>query len=204
MLTAQDLRRIRWGLVAALLMIAIGVAAVLASDRWLKSQQEAYRSANLRYNELDTMLRRARNEETEIKQKIARFAELRARGIVGPEQRLVWVERIRQLRGSLKLHDLQYEFAPQRTVDAATAPGSSGSFDFLVSTMRLDMQLLHEGDLLGFLDAMRTSAPAFVRARECRIQRAAAVEDNGMAAQPQLKADCLVDWITIHERKPNA
>lgn len=185
-------------------MIVVGVAAVLASNQRLRKQLDAYHATVATDKDIEAKLRRARDEEAEIKQKIAKFAELQARGIIGPEQRLLWVERIRQLRDGLKLFDLQYEIAPQRALDVATAPGSSGSFDFLASTMRLEMQLLHEGDLLGFIDKLRASVPAFVRVRECRMVRTETVTEDGAAARPELKADCLLDWITIDERAPNA
>jgi hypothetical protein len=205
MMTAQEFNRIRWGLVAALAMAAIGAALVVASSQWLHAQAEAYRSASAERRDVEGKLRRARSEEAEIRQTIARFEELQTSGIVGLEQRLIWVERVRQLREALRLYDVQYEIAPQRALDLSIAPGGAPGFEFLTSSMRLQLDLLHEGDLLAFLDELKRSVPAHIRVRQCAISRApAGAAAPAVAVKPQLRADCTIDWITISERKPNA
>jgi hypothetical protein len=142
---------------------------------------------------------RARDEQAEISAKIGRFGELAAAGIVGEERRLEWVERIREIRSVRRLYDLQYEIAPQRPLDANAAPGNSGSFEFMSSTMRLQLDLLHEQDLIHFLDDLEHSVSAFVRPERCSVERSGAAGPAGSIAL--LKAECTLDWITIRERK---
>jgi len=202
-MSAEDFKRIRWSLLLALVMIAIGIAAVLYARQATLQQRGETQAAQARLGEVRSKLARARDEEAEIKSKIGRFDTLVAGGILGAEQRLEWVERIKDIRAARGLYDVQYEIAPQRPLDPTIAPGSSGNFEFMSSSMRLQMDLLHEEDLLHFLGDLRGTVHAYVRAQRCTIERIAqgpAARDSGA----QLKADCVLDWITIQQRKSGA
>ena len=59
----------------------------------------------------------AQAEELEIAQKIDRYRQLAARGAIGAENRLAWVELIRDTRSRHRLGALDYEFSPQRPLD---------------------------------------------------------------------------------------
>lgn len=198
LISKDDFRRIRLSLALALVMIAAGGAIAFGSTRLLETERKANREALSKRNEIQGKLSRARDEEQEIKQKIARFNALQARGIIGEEHRLDWVEQIRQIRNARKLFDIQYEIAPQRPLDGA---GAGGGYDFFVSTMRLQMPLLHEEDLLNFLSDLRNSARAYIRPRDCKVERFPKGPSERGGAMPQLKAECSIDWITIREKK---
>jgi hypothetical protein len=173
-------------------MIAAGVGISWLADQQVRSYAQTKISATRQLNEYESKLKLVRAEEAEIKQKSALYSNLRARGIIGEEQRLDWVELIKEIKESRKLLDVQYEFSPQQALEA---PALSG-FSFKSSPMKLQMKLLHEGDLLNFISDLRKHAKAYVRVRSCnvvRIQRAAA--PAGDAAL--LLADCQLDWITI-------
>ncbi|MBE7424320.1 MAG: hypothetical protein DPW12_14905 [Rhodocyclaceae bacterium] len=200
--TKDDFRRIQFSLAAAILMAAVGGAAVYAAMELHKAETKNRAVAQSKRSESHGRLARARDEEQEIKQKIARYNALSGRGIFGEERRLDWVERVRAIRSGRKLYDIQYEIAPQQALDPAVAPIASANYDFLSSTMQLRMKLLHEGDLLNFLADLREQAPAYIRARRCDVERL----PKGAVAQseavpPQLGAECAIDWITIRERK---
>ncbi len=199
MITPQDLKRVRWSILAALLMVAAGGAALYATHQATLQARAAANKAEAKQQEAHNKLMRARDEQAEITAKIGRFGDLAADGIVGEERRLEWVERIREIRAARRLFDLQYEIAPQRPLDAAAAPGSSGSFEFLSSTMRLQMDLLHELDLIHFLDDLEHSVSAVVRPERCIVERTGNSGPSGTGAL--LRAECTLDWITIRERK---
>jgi len=71
-----------------------------------------------------------------------------------------------------------------------------GTVDFFASTMRVDLALLHEGDLFAFLWAMRASGKAYYAVRRCAILRTGQSAAVASLA-PRLRADCQIDLITI-------
>lgn len=197
MIRPSALRRLRLPLVGALAMAALGAGLAYSLMSWHRDENRLKHQADATRSEIRQRLARAREEEAEIKTKIDRFNELAARGVIGDEHRLDWVETLRAVRENRRLYDLAYELAPQAALDAITAPGSSGSFEFYSSRMRLSLPLLHEGDLINLLVDVKSSASAYVRPRRCVMERTRSNDVNGA----ELRADCDIDWITIRDRQ---
>lgn len=201
-ITLQDLRRLRWGiaLLAVLLLASAGI--VLAALNHLRQAQEENRQAVAQRGDIQARLVRARDEEIEIRARISSYQELVARGIIGQEQRLDWVERIAQIQAARRLIDVRYELSPQQPVDARLLPGGAiaGGHEFMASAMKLQMQLLHEDDLLGFLADLQQSVQALVVVRDCKVERLVRAEGD-RAMQANLAAECAIDWITLREKQ---
>jgi hypothetical protein len=197
-MNTEDLRKVRTSAVLALVMASAGALALLASARFADEAGRDHRAARAARDDAQRLLASARAEETEIAQKIDRFGQLARRGVIGDEQRLTWVELIREIRAQRRLAALDYEFSPQRPLDATLAPADAGAFDIMSSTLHIRLPLLHEGDLLALLHDLDRGAPALTRVRECSIvRRPVAAPDITTEA---LQADCLVDWITFRPR----
>lgn len=188
----KDFSRIWVSLLAAVLMLAAGVALAWLSSEQLQSARQSKSAAAGTLAEFDGKLKQVRAEEAEIKEKAALFERLRTRGVIGEEQRLDWVELIKDVRDTRRLLDVQYEFAPQQVIPGASLPSHS----FRSSTMQLRMKLLHEGDLLNFINDVRDNARAYVRVRSCNVAR---IPRNAAASGETalLSADCELEWITI-------
>lgn len=200
----DDFRRVQWSALALLVLALLGGAVVFGALQLTKAAEADARKVEAERGDIRNKLARARDEEQEIRAKIARYQELVARGYVTEEQRLDWIERIAQIKTARKLLDVQYELLPQKAVDASLLPEGAigGGHDFMSSPMKLQMQLLHEDDLLGFLADLRARVRALIVVRQCSVERIArgpAATERGV--QPQLKADCDLDWITLREKK---
>lgn len=196
----DDFRRIRLSMVAFVLMLAAGAATVYGSMQMLQAEQKNQSAAQARRAESQNRLVRARDEEQELKQKIARYNALLKQGIIGEERRLEWVELIRRIRNERKLYDIDYEVFPQQVIDTGVLPGASAGYEFLSSTMLLRMKLLHEEDLLSFIADLRVAAGVYLRVRKCDVERLPRPGGEIRGVPPQLGADCVIEWITIRER----
>ena len=190
-LEPRDLRQLQGSILLAVLLIGAGVAASLWAQNEMQRAEQAAEQAGARHREITDRLRRVRDEEQEIKTKTATFQRISARGIVGPEKRLEWVELIGDIRRQRQLLDPDYEFQPQ----AALGP-PIGDFQFVGSPMTVRLPLLHEGDLIGFIDDLQTRAPALVQPRSCAVERQPAQPLRGGPAV-NLVATCELQWITV-------
>jgi hypothetical protein len=188
----SDLYRLRASLLAVALMAALGATAVVYSCGRIAEARATLAAAQAERNEIGGKLRQVRGEENEIRQKAAVFDRLAARGVIGEEARLEWVELLNEIRDGRRLPEIHYEFAPRRALDEA--PG--GSFGLYASAMKLQARLLHEEDLLRLLGDLRERAPALIQVKRCDVSRLP-VADAGNPRQGLLRADCLIDWITL-------
>lgn len=193
MLTPNDIGRLRWPLTFLLLAILAGASIVFASLHFVRQAETENRQAMAGRDEMRTRLGRAQEDAQEIRLKISRYRELVERNYIVQEDRLEWMERIAQIKAARRLIEVRYELGPQKTIDPGVLPGAqpAGGYEFMASTMNLQMQLLHEGDLLGFLADLRSSIHAFLHVRSCSIER-------GPVAH--LRANCVIDWITLREK----
>ena len=181
-LATSDLPKLQWSILAIVLMMAVGAALIFFAFSATEVAKRDRAIAQAERNEFDGKLKQVRNEEDEIKQKSAVFKALQTRGMIGEEQRLEWVELIKDIRDTRRLIDLQYEIAPQRKLDAEAGSG----FAFYSSTMRLQLKLLHEEDLTRLLDDLHNRARALIQVKSCGVTRLpAGAGGNSPAAQLQ-------------------
>ena len=195
-LGTSDFPKLQWSLLATVLMMIVGAAMVYFSYNATEVAKRDRAAAQAERNEFDGKLKQVRNEEDEIKQKSAVFNALQTRGMIGEEQRLEWVELLKDIRDTRRLIDLQYEIAPQRRLDTDAAKG----FAFYSSTMRLQLKLLHEEDLTRLIDDLHRRARALIQVKSCDVSRLPQDAGDGAPAT-QLQADCRIDWITLREIK---
>ncbi len=201
-LTAQDFKRLQWNLVFLLLLLGIGGGVVALTVQKEKSARLALAKAQTEHADIIGKLARVQDEESELREKLSKFNTLQSKSIIGEERRLDWVETLRAIKESRRLIDLQYELAPQTPLDPQVAPGTSPGFEFMGSSMKAELLLLHEEDLLRFLSDADAKGRAFTRVRHCLVQKVPggiASRDHGPS--PQLKASCEIDWITVRERR---
>jgi hypothetical protein len=193
-LSGADFSKLQFSLLAAILMTSIGAISVYVALNATKTAKLGQAAAQTQRNDFDGKLKRASNEENEIRQKSALFNELQNRGVIGEEQRLEWVELLKEIRDRRRLIDLQYEIAPQRPLDAN--PGSD--FAFYSSTMKVQLKLLHEEDLARLLNDLRQQARALIQVKSCNVSRLPR-GNSERGATAQLQADCEIDWVTLRE-----
>lgn len=200
-ISANDFVRIRWGLGFLLLASLFGFAMTTTARTLVEKAHAEQRQLEAQQREIRARLSRAPDEERELRGKIALFQQLQERGIIGQEERLNWVEQIARIKTARRLFDFQYELAPQKPLAEALLPGGAGAgdYEFMSSTMNLQMPLLHENDLLGFLADLQRNVHAHLMVRDCTIERTAQAQERGVAAQ--LRAVCTIDWITLREKR---
>lgn len=199
---AKDLKHLQWAIAFLVIMALVGGGSVWTTLQLKKSSEKAFQEATAARRDIQAKLARARDEEQELRDKIVRFQALRTRGYIGAEKRLDWVEAIARIKAARRIFKLEYEFAPQRPVDAGILPGgaSAGGFEIMSSRMRMQIQLLHEEELLAFLTDLRDAVQALVQVPSCTIERLAP-GNTERGSKAQLRAECTLEWITLKEGK---
>ena len=199
-ITARDIRYLRRGIaLLAMFLSASGGIVIAAMNRVEQAREENHQTV-ARNIDIQSRLLRARAEEGAIRAWIFRYHELVARGILGKERRLDWVEQIKRIRATRRIDDVQYELSPQQPADVTLLPegATAGGHEFMASTMRFRMRMLHEEDLLHFLSDLKKSVQAILLVRDCSVERSA--RDNGKPApRAYLTAECVVDWVTLRK-----
>jgi len=193
-LTARELRLLALPLAAFVLLVVAGAWLVFWANDRSAAEARVLAQARADRSRVKERLLRIEEEEREVREKLKVYQQLRSLGILGEEQRLEWADSMKRIRAELELPDLRYRVERQRPL--VSVPGKPGSVDFYASTMRVDLALLHEGDLFSFLWALRASGKAYYAVRRCVVTRTGQPA-NVPTLAPRLRADCEIDLITI-------
>lgn len=194
-LTPQDWGKLRFpilGLGAA--FIVIGLLVSLA-DQYRSSHESALQKQQNLFNQARQKFQFSGMEKESIIQYLPVYNELLAKGFIGEERRIEWIERLRQIHADRKLFSIDYSIGQQERYIPKFIP-SMGTFIMQRSTMTLDLDMLHEGDLTHLLGDLRENTPPFI-VRDCEITRPVGAMINAKKVVANLKAKCEIDWLTL-------
>jgi hypothetical protein len=163
-------------------------------DTSLQDAQRMLAAAQAERKQNAERLARIAEEEHEVKANLAVYQQLRQLKVLGEERRLEWADAIARIRAHRELLDLRYRVERQKLLSAI--PGKPANVEFYASPMQVEIALLHEEDLLRFLADLRASGNAYYSIKQCALRRTGQAA-TGLTITPRLRADCLIDLITI-------
>jgi len=196
-LTREELKRLLAPLAIAAALLGVGAALLWSAGGALRDAQARLGAAQAERRQSNERLARISEEEREVSQKIDVYQRLKSLNILGEERRLEWADAITRIRTQRELLDLRYVVERQRLL--SSAPGKPANVDFYASTMKVELALLHEEDLVRFLADLRQSGNAFYAVKKCALARTGQAV-TGATMTPRLRADCEIDLITIIDR----
>jgi hypothetical protein len=195
--TREELKRLIAPLAIALALLGAGGALIWSGGEALRGAQRHLVAAQAERKQNNERLARIAEEEREVSEKIDVYQRLKNLNILGEERRLEWADAITRIRMQRELLDLRYVVERQRLLSSAA--GKPGNVDFYASTMKVDLALLHEEDLLRFLADLRESGNAFYAVKRCALTRTGQAV-AGATMTPRLRAECDIDLITVIDR----
>jgi hypothetical protein len=193
----EELRKLALPALVALLLVSAGGALIWSGDAAFGHANRALAGAQAERRQAAERLARLSEEEREVRQKLDVYRRLQALNILGEERRLEWADAITRIRSQRELLDLSYRVERQKVL--LSAPGKPGNVDLFASTMRVQLALLHEGDLVRFLADLRESGNAYYSVRRCALTRTGQAA-TGTSITPRLRAECEIDLVTMIDR----
>lgn len=196
-LTAAISRQLVLPAIAFVLALAGAAALIRSTQNLLAQESRQLVATRAERQQAQQRLARIAQEEREVRDHIELYRRLQGLNIIGEERRLDWVDAMARIRVQRELLDLRYQVDRQKVLKSI--PGKAASVDVRASTMTVELALLHEGDLLRFLEDLRASGNAYYSVQRCAISRIGQ-EAAGAATAPRLRASCQIDLITILDR----
>lgn len=196
MFTRDEWKKMALPLVAVLALAAGGAALIVSAGKLLARERQQLAAARDERKQSAERLSRISEEEREVSEKLDVYRRLLELNILGPERRLEWADAMNRIRVQREL-DLRYRVERQRLL--VSAPGKPAPVDFYASTMKVELALLHEEDLVRFLADLRASANAYYSVQKCSLTRTG-VAPGAANLSPRLRAECDIDLVTIIDR----
>ncbi len=196
-LTVTEYRLIRLPL---LLFIAAAVAGLvmIGIAWWARTAATArQQQAHGRLEQLQVEAAQMLQNRQDYDHFSGRFRDLKAKGIIGDEDRLQWVEVLAGLRRNNPEMQIRFRIEPQRPLDFI--PDIPEGMKVFGSRMWLEMQAPHETRLLKLLAELDREAHGLHLLRQCSIRRGRLTPGRtGWVADP-LEAACVIEWISVRQ-----
>lgn len=195
--TRDELKKLAAPVLIGLVLIGIGFGLIKLTSDSLRTEHGRLTAAMAKRTLNAERLARIAEEEREVKAKLDVYQQLKQLNVLGEERRLEWADAITRIRTQRELLDLRYRVERQQLL--ISAAGKPANVDFFASTMRVELALLHEEDLMRFLADLRASGNAYYSVKKCVVSRIGQAA-TGTNIIPRLRADCEIDLITIIDR----
>jgi hypothetical protein len=178
-------------------VVSIAISAALIGSTWYYKDKmhREYQMQKSRFQSISNQYLAVDQEEKLIRDYYPKFVELYNRGIIGQERRLTWIETLNNAEDQIKLPSITYDIASQNKY----VPDYSlniGNFQIYSSPMKLNMNLLHEGDLKKLLDALSTNAPGIYNVSNCKLRPSGQIILDD-AKKGNVTAECELKWFNI-------
>jgi len=157
--------------------------------------QAGYDSEQASYRDIEGKIRDTNEDKYFIEVYSERFKALESTGIFVAEQRVDWVDSLQAAIRSMKLPNVKYEVSPQR-LSADDLLRDADSILIYASPLKVEMNLLHEQDMITLLDRLERNVMGRFLVDSCEMKRAE--EKFGYYLdRPNLGVTCQLRWLTL-------
>ena len=193
----QDWRKLRYPLVGLGLALVLVGLLVSFADQYRQKNEKEFQEQQALLNQARQKFQSSGLEKDTIIQYLPAYNQLIASGFIGEERRIEWIENLRQIHETHKLFSIDYSIGLQESYKPSFMP-NLGNFKLQRSTMKIDLDMLHEGDLIHLLSGLENQSSPYI-VRDCEISRplGTVIDSKTMAAN--LKAVCEIDWLTLRD-----
>lgn len=181
--------RLRWphpSELALTFTLLLGGTLVLSSEYLIAQAEQQRQTVQQQLFVAHHNLAAARADQEQLPALSALYRTLQARHVIGTAEPLNWQVQLEALR--LQTPGLRYTLTAQQPY--AGLP--SGQFIQTLSQVKLQLDLLHEGQLFEALDKLRASEVGWFLLERCSVER---TEPEVPASR--LNAECVGGWLNL-------
>jgi len=204
MLTTRHLNALKLPLAVLLVVAVAGAGTVSWTRSQIKQEARTLAGQEAQLQEARSRFQRSGEERDLIVRFLPAYEALRNRGLIGPEERISWLEALREANQQAKMFGAEYQIGAQQPYPHAQELNAT-RLGMAQSVMKLNLRLAHEGELMRFFRLLEKQDAGAFDINECVLQRIAG-NSEPETAQPNLLAECELAWITLNpapaEHKP--
>lgn len=201
-LEKKDWQTLQTPLLILVAVIAAVISLFATAQYFNTNQQQALQNQQNQLNAARQRYQSSGAEKAMITEYLPRYQALIGKGFVGEERRIEWVEALREQHKNHKLFGIKYSISHQEKYTPVFAT-NLGGFTLSRSVMKLDLDMLHEGDLLQLTESLNTNNTAPFILRDCEIARLNPAGQISNQLIANLHAVCELDWLTLREPAAN-
>jgi hypothetical protein len=194
-LTSKDFGAMKLPAIALAIATAASIAMLWFSSSQHTQSEGLYRDQLAALQEAKTRYQRSGEERETVMHYVQAYRQLEKIGFIGTEQRLNWVESLREANAQAGLFGVDYQMSAQQPYPYV-AKDNPISDRIKQSQMRLSFGVLHEGDVMKLFRTLSAREPGLYSITGCSLDRAGR-QGAPQPRQANLTAQCELSWVTI-------
>lgn len=200
-LNKLDWQKLQPAIIALVVVIIVVSGLIALAYNFSIQQEQAMQNQQNLLNAARQRFQSSGIEKATITEYLPQYQALINKGFVGEERRLEWVDELRKQHQALKLFSIKYSIGLQEPYKPSFAT-NLGGFILNRSVMTLDLDMLHEEDILQLTEALSKKNKEVFMLRDCEITRLNAGGSLSNQLIANLHAKCELDWLTLREPAP--
>jgi hypothetical protein len=196
--SAKDAHKLQVPILLIGITLIVVIILIVLAHRYSTEQEKALQTQQGLLNSARQHFQSSGIEKDMITEYLPKYQMLIDKGFVGEERRIEWVDELRAQHKNHKLFGVKYSISQQEVYKPAFI-SNTGGFVLHRSIMTLDLDMLHEGDILQLIESLGAKNGAPFVLRDCEIRRLNANTELSRQLVANLHAQCELDWLTLHE-----
>ncbi|MEO5329048.1 MAG: hypothetical protein H7829_12490 [Magnetococcus sp. THC-1_WYH] len=196
-----DIRMVRTPALIALVAAGLCYGSLSGAGWFRETEEKEWQRQERVAREMMLKYQAAAEDVQQIAVYYPRFKNYKAQGIVGVEDRVLWVESLSRQARTLQFVSLTYSMAPP-AIFSSPRFGKLVGADLFGSAMSVDMGLLHEEQLINLITGLQDDAKGVFSVDECTLERkgkGGRLDRGGEMAN--FTGHCRLMWFTIKGRE---
>lgn len=193
-LERKDLLPLRLPAVALIAAVIASVLLVNFSGERYAIEQQRVRATRTQMEEASKRYRDSDLEKEMISRYLPKYRALEARGFIGSENRISWIDALRIADQRAGGFGVQYQLSAQSPYKGLLSDDPIAT-RLRRSTMDIRFGIVHEGQFLAFLDALEAQDAGMFALRSCSLEPIHM--DKPQPRTQNLNARCEIDWVTL-------
>lgn len=184
----KDLNRLKLPLLFLVVMLLVMALLVYYAYLFCETQRQATEMQENLLRNARMQLQQYESEKNERAVFLPQYQALIEQGFIGEEHRQTWVSALADIQKTHHLFEIHYEIGRLTPVNASFLPAAA-PFTLHQTEMKIRFALLHEGDLLKLLAALKEKDLGPYIVKSCEISN----------MDKSLNAACDIHWYTLME-----
>lgn len=195
-LTKKDWKKLQQAIIALVLAIALGVGLVFYTMQISQTSMAEKQAQESQLAQARQKFQSAGMEKSTINQYLPQYQALIKEGYIGEEKRIEWVDTLRNIHQQEKMFSIDYTIEKQEPYTPSFAL-NLGALKLRKSVMKINLNMLHEDDILTLIDSLKATKPSPFIVRSCVVTQNTPTIEQKLNAN--LTAECELDWLTLAE-----
>lgn len=179
----------------SLWQLGLSIVFLIGAAYFYYDRNDMFEQRTRAYDALKYTSDESEAHEFILQESHAHYKDLIDQGSIGEPQRLQWLETLRNLSDAYRIPGLEFTLEGTEITEQNVDPFWHPEVKMRATSMNINLQLTHEGELYRLLSALKQRANGLFSVENCRLRWLNAFGDDSELTR--FRGVCQLKWYTV-------